>query len=172
MHVNFAFLQYTIRVISQQAPADGSQLSKRLQVLCESISGNNSLHKLELPGNDITDGGVRAMASILCNNTGLQVLKLSRNSIGDKGAIALAEAIKANTTLEYLTLYHNDISGVGCQALCAALASNTTLTRLELLPGNKVPSKDARALAKAVRRNKRYANMSATMISLQIACHI
>jgi hypothetical protein len=65
------------------------------------------------------------------------------------------QALENNSTLEVLTLHENNIGAAGCQALIGALQSNRTLRQLEFLPGNSAPPADAKALARAVKRNRK-----------------
>lgn len=125
------------------------------QRLCDAVRANRSLRTLELPDNRITDDGAFAIAALLRGNTRLTSLQLARNRIGDGGAAAIAGALEANSTLESLSLHENSIGAAGCQALAAALRANKTLKHLEFLPGNNAGPKDVKALARAVKRNRK-----------------
>ena len=64
--------------------------------------------------------------------------------------------IKNSNSLKKLGLSYNNIGKVGCRALTAAINSNQSLKHLQLLPGNPVEEKDAKALAKALKRNNKF----------------
>lgn len=66
------------------------------------------------------------------------------------------QVIKRSQSLKKLGLSYNNIGKAGCQALTAAINSNQSLKHLQLLPGNPVEEKDAKALAKALKRNKKF----------------
>lgn len=64
--------------------------------------------------------------------------------------------IKNSQSLKKLGLSYNAIGKAGCRALTAAINSNQSLKHLQLLPGNPVEEKDAKALAKALKRNNKF----------------
>lgn len=127
-----------------------------LRILCEGLVYNTSITALDLPDNNVGDEGCKALAAALKNNVSLTQLQLAYNRIGDEGAAALAQVIKTNNTLKKLGMSHNNIGKKGCQALTEAIGSNQALKHLQLLPGNPVEDKDAKALAKALKRNKKF----------------
>jgi hypothetical protein len=66
-----------------------------------------------------------------------------------------SQALECNSTLESLVLNENEITSAGCQALIGALRVNRTLRHLEFLPGNCAAPSDVKALARAVKRNRK-----------------
>lgn len=66
------------------------------------------------------------------------------------------QVIRTSPSLKKLGLSNNSIGKAGCQALTAAISSNQSLKHLQLLPGNPVEEKDAKALAKALKRNNKF----------------
>ncbi|GAX76083.1 hypothetical protein CEUSTIGMA_g3526.t1 [Chlamydomonas eustigma] len=127
-----------------------------MKILCVGLRQNKSVTALDLPDNDIGNVGVAELAASLAHNTSLTQLQLAYNHISDDGAKALAEFVKVTMSLKKLGLSNNKIGKVGCQALTAAISDNQSLNHLQLLPGNPVQEKDAKALAKALKRNKKF----------------
>ncbi len=64
--------------------------------------------------------------------------------------------IRTSQSLKKLGLSYNKIGKAGCQALTAAITQNQSLKQLQLLPENPVEEKDAKALAKALKRNNKF----------------
>lgn len=66
------------------------------------------------------------------------------------------QALQRNNTLVTLGLSNNEIGAAGCVALTKAMEKhNRSLKTIELLPGNHVSPKQAKALAKAVKRHSK-----------------
>ncbi len=66
------------------------------------------------------------------------------------------QVIRHSNSLKKLGLAFNNIGKAGCQALTAAISANQSLKHMQLLPGNPVEEKDAKALAKALKRNNKF----------------
>lgn len=66
------------------------------------------------------------------------------------------QIIRTSTSLKKLGLAHNKIGKEGCKALTSAISANQSLKHLQILPGNPVEEKDAKALAKALKRNTKF----------------
>ncbi|WIA42875.1 hypothetical protein OEZ86_008798 [Tetradesmus obliquus] len=100
------------------------------------------------------DAGACALAALIADGAKLSSLQLCSNDIGDDGMVALAQAISKARCLEKLSIYNNSIGARGCQALTAAVAATPGLKVVEFLPGNCAPTKDVKALARAVKANR------------------
>ncbi|EFJ46815.1 hypothetical protein VOLCADRAFT_105335 [Volvox carteri f. nagariensis] len=127
-----------------------------LRLICEGLRENKSVTALDLPDNNITDLGAAFLADAIKDNPSLTQLQLAYNKIGDQGAKALAQVIRTSHSLKKLGLAFNNIGKAGCQALTSAISSNQSLKHMQLLPGNPVEEKDAKALAKALKRNNKF----------------
>ncbi|GIL55141.1 hypothetical protein Vafri_10740 [Volvox africanus] len=127
-----------------------------LRLICEGLRDNKSVTALDLPDNNITDIGAAILAEAIKDNPSLTQLQLAYNKIGDQGAKALAQVIRTSHSLKKLGLAFNNIGKAGCQALTSAISSNQSLKHMQLLPGNPVEEKDAKALAKALKRNNKF----------------
>lgn len=66
------------------------------------------------------------------------------------------QIIRTSTSLKKLGLSFNKIGKEGCRALTSAISANQSLKQLQILPGNPVEEKDAKALAKALKRNTKF----------------
>ena len=75
------------------------------------------LVELDLEGNDIQEGGGRALAKILRLNTVLTSINLGRNGLGERGGRALADTLRLNTSLTEINLWGNDLGEGGGRAL-------------------------------------------------------
>ncbi|PNH08537.1 Methyltransferase-like protein 2 [Tetrabaena socialis] len=127
-----------------------------LRLICDGLRVNKSVTALDLPDNNITDIGAAILAESIKDNPSLTQLQLAYNKIGDEGAKALAQVIRTSNSLKKLGLAFNNIGKAGCQALTSAISSNQSLKHMQLLPGNPVEEKDAKALAKALKRNNKF----------------
>ncbi|KAG2435842.1 hypothetical protein HXX76_007037 [Chlamydomonas incerta] len=127
-----------------------------LRLICDGLRENKSVTALDLPDNNITDLGIVFLAESIKDNPSLTQLQLAYNKIGDQGAMALAQVIRHSNSLKKLGLAFNNIGKAGCQALTAAISANQSLKHMQLLPGNPVEEKDAKALAKALKRNNKF----------------
>jgi hypothetical protein len=125
----------------------------RAQALAAALSGNSTLTKLILSGNDLGDDGAKVFAEALAVNTGLRVMDLGANEISTPGATELGKAIAANKALKTLDLSYNKVGGGGAAALADGLRTNMTLTTL-YLHGNHVGTFGSNALADALDANK------------------
>ena len=112
----------------------------------------DTLHKLTIPFNIISDDRAMVFSDCLKTNTTLIELGLSGNGITDKGASAIAEALMVNNTLQKLTVSYNRISDDGAMVFSDCLKTNTTLIELGL-SGNGITDKGASAIAEALMVN-------------------
>ena len=104
--------------------------------LANALKTNNTLYKLHLDGNNISNYGMTHLGDALTFNKTLKRLDLSRNKIGDAGAQALAIALKSNKTLDTIDLSFNEIGDDGANALVKALKTNKTVKKLYLHGNN------------------------------------
>jgi Ran GTPase-activating protein (RanGAP) involved in mRNA processing and transport len=100
------------------------------------LTSNNSLTRLDLYMNNITQIGAKYLAEALKVNTCLKSLNLFENNIFTAGAIMLAEALLTNNTLDCLDLGGNRISDEACLTLSKVISSKDTLTHLNLSDNN------------------------------------
>ncbi|KAF6259672.1 hypothetical protein COO60DRAFT_1626012 [Scenedesmus sp. NREL 46B-D3] len=114
------------------------------------------------------DEGACALAALIAGGAKFSSLQLSANDINDGGMVALAKAISKARCLEKLSIYHNSIGARGCQALTAAVLATPVLKVVEFLPGNSAPTKDVKALARAVKANRSTLYRAGTKLSLEV----
>jgi NLR family CARD domain-containing protein 3 len=100
------------------------------------LNSNNSLTRLDLYMNNITEVGAKYLADALKVNTCLKSLNLFENNIFNNGAVFLAEALLTNNTLECLDIGGNRISDDVCLSFSKVISSKDTLTHLNLSDNN------------------------------------
>jgi Ran GTPase-activating protein (RanGAP) involved in mRNA processing and transport len=119
---------------------------------------SNTLKRLDVSDNRISDGGVVAITSALLTNQSLKFLNLGFNSIGDVGMTAVAQALTQNNSLKELCLSGNEIRLVALQSLADALKINTGLTTLWLNLCS-IDDQGAEMLADALKSNRTLATL-------------
>eukprot|EP01022_Parablepharisma_sp_SALTPOND_P023271 TRINITY_DN48773_c0_g1_i1.p1 TRINITY_DN48773_c0_g1~~TRINITY_DN48773_c0_g1_i1.p1 ORF type:complete len:1056 (+),score=68.53 TRINITY_DN48773_c0_g1_i1:242-3169(+) len=101
--------------------------------LAIALQTNQTLEKLKLGMNNLSDIAAEHLAMSLNVNHTLKELLIGCNSITDVGVKYIATALKVNSTLEILNLMGNmKVTDVGIAQLATALEVNTTLKELEL----------------------------------------
>ena len=126
--------------------------SNLLVGIIQQVMQIDTLQKLTIRFNSISDDGAIVFSECLKTNTTLIELDLSGNNIRDKGASAIAEALKVNNTLQTLNISCNKISDDGAMTFSECLKTNTTLIELDL-SGNNIMFEGASAIAKALKVN-------------------
>ena len=117
----------------------------------------DTLQKLTIHINSISDDGAIVFSECLKTNTTLIELDLSCNNIG---ASAITEALKVNNALLKLNISSNarwfcgGISDDGVMGFSECLKNNTTLTELGL-SRNIITNKGASAIAEALKVNNK-----------------
>jgi hypothetical protein len=104
--------------------------------------------KLDLMYNEITQRGVSILADALCNNKYLEEFNISHNNISDSGVRDLASAINSSA-LKYVDLAQNDISDEGAKYLAEMLTTNTNMLELSLSQ-NRIGNYGVKLLADAL----------------------
>jgi len=134
----------------------GCQLGRTGAIsLAEAIASflSTSLVELDLRGNDIEEGGGRALAETLRLNTTLTSLNLGYNRLGEGGGRALAETVRLNTTLTSLSMGVNGLGEGGGRALAETLRLNATLKSMHLC-WNRLAVEQESALREALRAKR------------------
>ena len=126
--------------------------SNLLVGIIQQVMQIDTLQKLIIRFNNISDDGAIVFSECLKTNTTLIELDLSGNNIRDKGASAIVEALKVNNTLQTLNISLNEISDDGAMTFSECLKTNTTLIELDL-SGNNIMFEGASAIAKALKVN-------------------
>ena len=120
--------------------------------LSECLKEDDTLKKLNISGNSISDDGATAISDGLKINNSLQELNMEYNKISNKGAKRIAEAIKVNTTLKILNINDNTISDDGVVSISDSLKSNNSLQELNM-SSNQITSEGAKKIAEAIKVN-------------------
>ena len=80
----------------------------------ESIKTNTTLKKINVSKTELNDRVLEPLCSLLCNPAvTLEDLDLSRNLISDVGLAALGTALCNNKSIKYLNLAQNNFKDVG-----------------------------------------------------------
>lgn len=161
----------------------------RIQFLCNCLNENNSLQKLDLCNNGITDVGVTLIAETIEKNTTLQILNISQNGFSDdgvehicsslrnnkslqeldmsenkiscRGANEIAQLIGINKSLKVLDISYMDIHDDGITAISEGLKSNRSLEQLNVSL-NKITGTGAKEMAEAIKENKSLQKLNIT----------
>lgn len=145
-----------------------SHLASQFSQYDEHHTHENSLHKISLQANQLTQQGVGFLAKALLHNRTLRSLNLSDNNITNEGlfllrdalltnrtinelilrncrltdqaAIALAEFIAESTTIHYIDLRENTFQASGICGMAIAIKNNRSLLKLDFDPIIPVPT--------------------------------
>lgn len=113
--------------------------SKGASIIALGLQNNQTLQKLWLDSNNISDIGVHSLSKILSeNNSSLKMLGLNSNNITDEGAKHLAEMLQRNQILTLLRLTHNSLTDRGVQYLINALEHHNNILESIDLSSNKL----------------------------------
>ncbi|KAM6202661.1 leucine-rich repeat-containing protein 74A [Rhynchocyon petersi] len=126
------FLQRNISSLWSLQLSGNNFKEESATLLCQALSSNYRIKKLDLSHNQFSDEGGEQLGSMLALNVGLQVLNLSWNQIHTRGALALCNGLRANVTLKILDLSMNGLGNEGAQALGEVIKSNNSLINLDL----------------------------------------
>lgn len=120
--------------------------------LCRALAGS-ALEQLLIPGNNIGDSGVTAVAELVATKPpAISVLDLSSNNITPKGVRMVAEALKIGGVVSCLNLSNNPLGQAGMRALAEAINHNDHLTSLDLSQ-TQMDGLGCTELAESIRRN-------------------
>lgn len=124
--------------------------------LANALNNNSTLQQLILYNNRLNDKGIRLLAfELSINNNTLKKVNLGLNDITDDGAQHLAQMLKTNRTLTHLWLHENHITDRGAQLLAEVLARhNWTLEFLELSSNKLLSDLSIPAIVDMLRLNQ------------------
>ena len=120
--------------------------------LGECLSVNETIKKLNLSNNKITDIGFKSFEKLLLNNKTLEYLDLSCNLISDETAIEFIKNAEYNFSLKYLNLYDNQIKDDIGHYIKKLLERNSTLIKINLLY-NRVQLKTIEEINEKLKKN-------------------
>ena len=78
-------------------------------IVAELLKNNETVHRLDLARNQISDAGVCALALMVQSNSTIEYLNLESNTFGERGGTAILQALESNTSLQYLNLMYNSV---------------------------------------------------------------
>ena len=100
------------------------------QALGKYLSENDRLQELNLAWNHLRKKGAVAVAKGIWDNNRLVKINLAWNGFGNEGADMMGKALTHNVVLEELDMRCNRIGNPGFANLCLGMKDNTTLKRL------------------------------------------
>jgi len=116
----------TVKVCDQYLKDEGCRQ------LCEALTNHNTVHTLDLKGNDIQQLGAQSLADLIQRNTSITTLKLEWNQLGQEMALsALCDGL-SRSRVQRLDLRNNKIGGSGGRILSEMLRGNASLCHLDL----------------------------------------
>ncbi|XP_039272480.2 leucine-rich repeat-containing protein 45-like [Styela clava] len=126
-----------------------------VKVLLSGLCINTSLERLDLRGNNLSQGSANALGHFLKENHTLKCLCLEWNNLGvwEASFRTFCEGLATNTGLESLDLRNNQLNYVGAQELALALQSNKTLRSLDVR-WNNIGLVGGKALNNAVQHSQ------------------
>jgi len=107
---------------------------KAMGVLFNAVAkGNNTLHRLAIPGSELGDEGARQLRKIMATGSGLQIqrLDLSHNQIGTAGRADVSAAVVGLTKLTHCDMRGNHLNASEWQQLQSLLEERRKVVRLE-----------------------------------------
>ncbi|XP_031470502.1 leucine-rich repeat-containing protein 34 isoform X4 [Phasianus colchicus] len=122
---------FVARVLQEADKGDSSRQTKGITL---KIAGNNRL----VPVQRVTDEDVQVLASVLCSAVFVTGLDLRYNNLTDVGVRHMATFLQENSTLRYLNLMFNDIGTSGAELIANALHGTQCLIAIaSILTQNK-----------------------------------
>jgi Ran GTPase-activating protein (RanGAP) involved in mRNA processing and transport len=93
----------------------------------ESLSKNQSIFRIDVGSNSITDESSESIYSMLTLNRSLEFLDLSRNSLTGSFALKISEALSRNNTLLHLNVSGNEIGDEGVIGICESILRGASI---------------------------------------------
>ena len=116
------------------------------------LKTNTTLIELDIKGNNITYKGASRLAETIQVNTALQKLNMSFNQLSDDVAMAFSKCLKANTTLIELNMGNNNITYYGAISLAKTIEVNIALQKLNIT-NNQISDNGAIAFSECLKTN-------------------
>ena len=76
-------------------------------ILAEALRTNNTLHTINLSGNQIKDEGAESIAQALRENNTIRTINLDGNEIGNEGATSFSKTLLVNNSIDTIELNKN-----------------------------------------------------------------
>ena len=121
-------------------------------ILGDCLLLNETIKKLNLSNNKITDMGFKSFTKLLNTNNTLEYLDLSSNLITEETAIEFINNAEFNTALKYLNLYDNQIRNEIGKYVMKILDKNKSLIKINLL-FNRVQLKTIEEINEKLKKN-------------------
>ncbi|XP_004699104.2 leucine-rich repeat-containing protein 74A [Echinops telfairi] len=147
------FLQKDVSALWNLQLSGNNFKEEAAALLCQALSSNYRIKKLDLSHNQFSDKGGEQMGQMLALNIGLQVLDLSWNEIHTRGTVALCNGLRANVTLRILDLSMNGFGNEGAQALGEVIRLNSSLIYIDV-SSNDISNDGASKISRGLEFNE------------------
>jgi hypothetical protein len=114
-------------------------LTPRQIIIAELLKTNETVKRLDLARNCLSDAGVAAIAQMLCVNKTIEYVNLESNEFGERGACCLSPwssyvrlPLQASVSSLTASAHALLLPAAGGVAFIAAVAANSTLSYLNL----------------------------------------
>lgn len=114
-------------------------LTPRQIIIAELLKTNETVKRLDLARNCLSDAGVAAIAQMLCVNKTIEYVNLESNEFGERGACCLSprstyvrSPLPASVSSLTASAHALLLPAAGGVAFIAAVAANSTLSYLNL----------------------------------------
>ena len=131
-----------------------------ISAIGETLVVNQTLEKLNISKNDLTDQDVEVMLNCLHRKTGLKDVDLSNNILCDQSATRLSNVLEKNFVLEKLSIASNQLEATGLKAMQPGLRTNKTLLALNV-SWNYLHDAGAEILGEIIAENRSLTEISA-----------
>ena len=102
-------------------------------ILGDCLSNNETIRKLNISGNKISDIGFKSFVKIFSHNSNIECFDCSQNLITDASAKNLVNYIKYNQHLKKINFFDNQITNVVGNLFLEILSTNKNLRSVNLL---------------------------------------
>lgn len=131
-----------------------------ISAIGEMLVINQTLEKVNISKNDLTDHDVEVMLNCLHRKNGLKDLDLSNNILCDQSATRLSNVLEKNFVLEKLSVASNQLEATGLKAMQPGLRKNKTLLTLNI-SWNYLHDAGAEILGEIIAENRSLTEISA-----------
>lgn len=83
-----------------------------IRCLCDLILGHETLVKLVLSSNQLSDSHIKCISECLSRNPRMKSINLSRNEISDTGGSYILDSLDSNENIEWIELSNNRLSPI------------------------------------------------------------
>ena len=120
----------------QEIDISENNLTSGVRKIMRALQGINTLKKLYLGNNSITDEAADDIAAAISCNTKLQEININENNLLTIGVRKIMKALQGIDTLRKLCLGNNNITGEATDDIAAVVSHNTKLQEVDISKNN------------------------------------